>query len=115
VFLASVAAGVLGHPAVEPSMAGKRETCIWEALLISLPPLIGAIVLIRRRFPLEPIQSAGPLAGATMVIPATLMHVACMYDPVHIFLSHILPAIGATVVATVVVLAANSVTPQREK
>ncbi|MBM4203973.1 MAG: DUF1109 domain-containing protein [Gammaproteobacteria bacterium] len=112
VFVGSVGAGLLGHPAVEPSMAGKRETCIWEALLISLPPLIGAIGLIRRRFPLQPLQAAAPLAGATMVLPATLMHVACMCDPVHIFLSHILPAMAATVVATVVVLAANLITPE---
>ena len=111
VFIGSIAAGLVGYPALEPSMGGKRMTCIWEALLVSLPPLVGAIVLIRRRFPLQPVHTLAPLAIATMILPATVMHVACMYDPTHILLSHVLPAIIAAAAATVLVMRSGLATP----
>jgi hypothetical protein len=88
----------LGHflvgfiaPVLEPSMLGKRATCALEAYALSLPPLSLAVWLQRRRFVLRPIRATLSAALAAAMIPAVLMQVACMYEPTHILLHHVLP------------------------
>ncbi len=93
VWLGSFLIGLGGYPAIEASMLGKRESCVREALILSIPPLLVALFLIRRRFVLQPVRTAASLAGATVIIPAALMQISCMYDPVHIFTHHVFPAV----------------------
>jgi hypothetical protein len=101
IWLGSFMLGVGGFPAIEGSMLGKREGCVREALILSVPPLMVALFLIRRRFVLHPVRTAASLAGATAIIPAALMQISCMYDPVHIITHHVFPA---ALVLTMVVL-----------
>lgn len=104
IWLGSFLFGMGGYPAIEGSMQGKREGCVSEALILSGPPLVVAILLIRRRFVLHPVRAAASLAGATAMIPAGLMQIACMYDPVHIFTYHVLPATLVLVMVVLVVV-----------
>lgn len=104
IWLGSFLFGIGGYPAIEGSMLGKREGCVSEALMLSVPPLMVAILLIRRRFVLHSLRAAASLAGATAIIPAGLMQIACMYDPAHIFTHHVVPA--ALVLAMVVLVVA---------
>ncbi|MEO8224691.1 MAG: NrsF family protein [Gammaproteobacteria bacterium] len=81
----------LGFPALEPSMVGKRAECYLETLVYGLPPTLAAIWISRRYFVLEPLRTAALSALAAGMVPALLMQFACMYDPAHILMFHILP------------------------
>ena len=91
--LAWLAQFVIGFvaPALEPSMLGKRDHCAWEAYLYSVPPLAWLIYLQRRRYVLEPVRAVLHSALAAGLIPALMMQVACMYEPGHILIFHVLP------------------------
>lgn len=80
-------------PALTPSMDGKRHHCYIETLLYSLPPMLLAIYLQQKQFPLKPHLSAIWAGLAAGLIPAWYMQVACMYEPTHILLFHILPGL----------------------
>jgi hypothetical protein len=80
-------------PALEPSMLGKRPHCIVETFLFALGPLLAALLLGRRLYPLAPGRTAfwfGLVAG---LLPALYMQLACMYLPSHILKFHILPGL----------------------
>jgi hypothetical protein len=105
-------AGWLGHfalgfdyPVLEPSMEGKRDHCVYEAYLYSVPTVLAAIWLQRRRYPLKPLQAALHAALAAALIPAIAMQIACMYEPGHILAFHVLPVgvlAGCVVIAWLV-------------
>ena len=78
-------------PALEPSMLGKRDHCVWEAYLYSMPPLAWLVWLQWRRFVLEPVRAVLHSALAAGLLPALLMQIACMYEPGHILAFHVLP------------------------
>ena len=80
-----------GLPALEPSMLGKREHCAFEAYLYSVPPLLGMLWLQRRRYVLRPVRAMLYGAIAAGMVPALMMQLACMYEPSHILLFHVLP------------------------
>lgn len=81
----------LAWPALEPSMAGKREGCWIRVLLYATPPLLLGLALLRRFAPLDR-AATGAIAGAAAgAIPGLLMQVACLYDPTHILLAHLAP------------------------
>ncbi len=88
-----VAAFLVGleHPALEPSMAGKREFCFEQTLLFTLPPAFAAILWSRRYYVLGPVKVAALLTLASAMLPAILMQVVCMYEPAHILSHHVLP------------------------
>ncbi len=86
-------------PALEPSMLGKRDHCVWEAYLYSVPPLLGMLYLQRRRFVLDPVRAVLHAALAAGLLPALMMQVACMHDPAHILAFHVLPMGVLAVVA----------------
>ncbi len=85
----------LASPALEPSMLGKRDQCVFEALLLGLPPIAVAFPLARRLYPLQPVRTALFLSLAAGMMPALYMQIACMYDPSHILKFHILPGLLA--------------------
>ena len=96
----------LGHfllgqqwPALEPSMFGKRAHCALEAYLYSVPPLLGMMWLQRNRFVLRPVRATSHAAIAAGLLPALIMQIACMYEPVHILEYHVLPVILLTAAA----------------
>ncbi len=79
----------LFEPAATVSMAGKRPHCLIEGFAVSIGLTIGLLFLVRRRAP-EGLVAAGLLSGlASCLICATTMHVACMYDPMHIMKHHV--------------------------
>ena len=90
-------------PALEPSMLGKREHCVWEAYLYSVPLLVSLAYLQRRRYVLEPVRAMLHTALAAGLMPALMMQIACMYEPGHGLAFHVLPIgllAGAAVVLT---------------
>jgi hypothetical protein len=90
-------------PALEPSMLGKREYCMYETLIYGLPPVVLAFALTRRLYPLEPLRAGVSLSLAAAMMPALYMQMACMYIPSHILLFHILPGLALAALAIVAV------------
>ena len=90
-----IAAYVVGlvAPALEPSMLGKRNHCFLETFLYALPPAGLACYLCWKYYPLEPSKMALRCGLAAGLMPALYMQIACMYDPGHILLFHILPGL----------------------
>lgn len=84
----------LASPALEPSEWGKRPFCYLETMTYSAPPILAAVFIARRLYPLHYTRTAMLLALAAGMIPALFMQVACMYDPSHILLLHILPGLS---------------------
>jgi hypothetical protein len=82
------------HPALEPSMVGKRDNlCYLETLIYGLPSLLVGLYLLSRLWPTNGGWSGlmvGLVAGMT---PALLMQFACMYIPLHIIMHHLLPGL----------------------
>ncbi len=74
-------------------MLGKRPFCALEIVVWGLPPVLVGLWLLRRRAAFERAWT-GALLGAAL--PGLLMQLACMYDPAHILLHHLLP-IGALI------------------
>lgn len=89
----------LASPSLEPSMLGKRAHCLWETFVYALPPVVVAFLLIRRLYPLQPLQTVMALGLASGMLPALYMQIACMYAPAHILQFHILPGLMVVVVA----------------
>jgi hypothetical protein len=83
----------LYSPALEPSMAGKRDYCVWETFVYAGPPMLAAIWLIRRYYPLQPLRTALAAGVVAGMLPALYMQLACMYVPAHILSFHILPGL----------------------
>jgi hypothetical protein len=81
----------LADPALSPSMAGKRDLCVFEVLVYGAPVLLAALLALRTLAPFQR-TGAGLLAGAAAgAIPGLVMQLACMYDPAHILSFHIAP------------------------
>ena len=89
----------LVSPALEPSEWGKRPFCYLETMIYSAPPILAALFIARRLYPLHYRRTAMLLALAAGMIPALFMQIACMYDPSHILLLHVLPGLSMALVA----------------
>jgi hypothetical protein len=83
----------LVSPALEPSMLGKRDHCFFETLIYSIPPILAGLFIIRRLYPLRFVRTAMSLSLAAGMLPALYMQLACMYQPSHILVFHILPGL----------------------
>jgi hypothetical protein len=83
----------LVSPALEPSMLGKRIYCYYETMIYALPPILTGLFLIRRLYPLRFVRTAMSLSLAAGMLPALYMQLACMYEPSHILVFHILPGL----------------------
>jgi hypothetical protein len=101
----------LSYPAIPPSMLGKREHCFLQTLLFSLPSFAVLLWLVRGLMPLWPRTTAAAAGGAAAAIPAILMQLACMYDPLHALLYHLTPVF---MVAALGALAGPVVLTRRE-
>lgn len=84
----------LVNPALEPSSLGKRGHCYFETIAYALPPIIAALFLIRRLYPLRYVRTSMWIALAAGMLPALYMQLACMYEPVHILKLHIAPGLA---------------------
>jgi len=92
VWLSNYIVGLVS-PALDPSMLGKRPHCVWETFIYALPPLAVGFVLVRRLYPLQPVQTAMCIGLVAGMMPALYMQIACMYGAGHILLLHILPGL----------------------
>lgn len=81
------------HPALEPSMFGKRAHCVVETLVYSVPPIAAGVWFLRRRFTLRNVRAGALMGLAAGMLPALLMQIACMYSPEHALVFHIGPAL----------------------
>lgn len=96
-------------PALEESMAGKRDHCYLETMLLAALPLLGGLFWARGLWPTNKMQTGllfGMAAGSTA---AMVMQFACIYDPLHALLFHVLPGlvigvIGAFLAKTIIKL-----------
>ena len=95
-WLAQYVAGLVS-PALEPSELGKRPFCYLETMIYAVPPILVAMVLARRLYPLHYTRTAMSLALAAGMIPALYMQIACMYAPAHILQFHILPGLSMVI------------------
>lgn len=103
-WLSAIALGLV-VPALEPSMLGKRDHCYLETLVAALPPLLVALFLQRRLYPLRALRSALLAGLAAGALPALYMQVACMYVPTHALLFHIGPGVVTGVLAPLILVA----------
>ena len=88
-------------PAIEPSMMGKREACVFEVLLYGLPGLALGMLAVRRLWPLSGPQSGALLGLASGAVPALSMQFACMPEPAHALAYHLAPGLALGVVGAV--------------
>ncbi len=95
----------LAYPALESSMLGKRDHCVLESFIYGVPPLVAALLLLRRLYPLQPLRSAALAGLVAGMLPALYMQIACMYAPAHILQFHILPGMIVALVAPLLMLA----------
>ncbi len=92
----------LNSPALEPSMHGKREHCTTEVLLLSLPSILLGFYLVSRGYVSHWLQVGIVVGFASALIPAVLMQLACMYEPMHVLKLHLAPTVLVGVVAGIV-------------
>ena len=84
------------HPALAPSMAGKRETCYLEVMVLSQPITLLGLLLARQLYLLRG-WLAGALIGlASGMLVALLMQLACMYLIEHALHQHVAPVFVPT-------------------
>jgi hypothetical protein len=95
----------LGWPAIEPSMDGKRHSCMYETLIYALPPIALAFYFSRRLYPLRPAPMALAFSLAAGLLPALYMQIACMYAPAHILKFHLAPAFMVAALGVLIALA----------
>jgi hypothetical protein len=84
----------LVNPALEPSILGKRNHCYFETMVYAFPPILLALFLIRRLYPLHFIRTSMSVGLAAGMLPALYMQLACMYEPSHILTLHVLPGLA---------------------
>ena len=81
----------LWSPALEPSMAGKRDGCSIEVLLLGAPAFALGLLAARRLAPLDRALTGALIGAAAAAAPALLMQFACMYLPAHALSHHLAP------------------------
>ena len=101
VWLTSLIVG-LWYPALETSMAGKREFCRYETLVYAVGPFLLGMAYLHRGYVINWPASALLIGTLSAMIPAWLMQLACMHDPAHSLPNHLGPIIIVAAVATVI-------------
>lgn len=100
-WLAQYVVGLV-NPALEPSTLGKRGYCFYETMAYAVAPILVALFLIRRLYPLRFVRIAMSVGLAAGMLPALYMQLACMYEPSHILAFHILPGLMMVLVGAAV-------------
>jgi hypothetical protein len=85
-------------PVLEPSRAGHRPMCYLEILLYAFPLTLAGLVIVRRWLPLGTATVGAWLGLAAGLIPASLMQIACMHEPIHAITWHLLPTLGTAAI-----------------
>ena len=85
-------------PALVESMAGKRDHCYLETMLLAALPLLAGLFWAKGLWPTNKVQTGLLFGLASGAIAAMVMQFACMYDPVHALLFHVLPGLVMGVV-----------------
>ena len=80
-------------PALVESMAGKRDHCYLETMLLAALPLLAGLFWAKGLWPTNKVQTGLLFGLASGAIAAMVMQFACMYDPVHALLFHVLPGL----------------------
>jgi len=88
-------------PELEPSMAGYRPMCYLEILIYALPLTFAGLLIVRRWLPLNAAGTGAWMGFAAGLIPAYLMQLACMHEPMHNITWHLLPVLGTAVIGAV--------------
>lgn len=96
----SLVSAVLSAPS--PSMAGKREHCFVEGVLISSVPFFIAMAALRRRALYAGAPSGFLLGLAAAGLPALGMQLACMYEPGHALNFHFSPMLFFAVLGALI-------------
>ncbi len=93
----------LYDPSLSVSMVGKRPNCFYEGIVFGTIVALSLFTLLRFRAVFERLTT-GILIGVVGVLAsASFMHVACMYDPVHVLVLHVTPVFIVSAVAALVV------------
>jgi len=115
-WLALIAWGLAVESAIPPSTLGKRAHCFLEAVFFGVPSFALLLWYARGLLPLRPRVTAGLAGAAAAALPAMLMQLACMYEPLHTLIYHLSP-IGIFALLGVLigpkVLARRGVVPRR--
>jgi hypothetical protein len=85
-------------PALEESMAGKRDHCYLETMLLAALPLLVGLFWARGLWPTNKMQTGLLFGMAAGSIAAMVMQFACMYDPLHTMLFHVFPGLTMGVI-----------------
>jgi len=97
VFVGSIAIALV-DPSPEPSLLGARAACDLEVLCYGGASMIFLLLVARKgylRFSPGRSLAFGVIAG---LIPATLMQIACLYDPWHALSYHYGPILLLTLI-----------------
>ena len=97
-FVASILMGYFGHPSLAPTMAGKRMNCFNEILVLSWIPILSLSYLANKAYPFSKKRIALFIGLAGASLPMSMMQFACMYDPIHALIFHILPGLSVGIV-----------------
>lgn len=92
----------LWEPVHPVSMLGKRDHCVWQAVLFSVPSMGLLLLFARRLLPLWPRTTAALAGAAASAIPAAWMQLACMYVPDHIITHHLGPVLLMAIIGAAV-------------
>jgi hypothetical protein len=92
----------LVSPALEPSQLGKRDYCWLETIAYSIPAILIALFGVRRLYPLRYVRTAMTLSLAAGMLPALYMQLACMYEPKHILVLHLLPGLSMVLIGAAI-------------
>jgi len=96
IFISLLLFGLSGHPSLQPSMLGKRPTCVFEVLVMSVPPLVFLLFQLSKGCSRLNATQFFLIGVAASSVPIGLMQVVCMYDPAHILKFHLGPGLVVT-------------------
>jgi hypothetical protein len=74
-------------------MAGKRPLCFYEVIAYSSVLFFTLFTVLIRQFFVSSVLIGLFLGAAASLVPAGVMHLACMYDPVHVLKLHYSPVV----------------------
>ena len=89
-------------PHKQVSMLGKRPTCYYEILTLGILPFTHLVYLCKKGVIFFKARMLFAAALASALIPALLMHMACMYDPLHVLEHHLVPVLFFTLGAGII-------------
>jgi hypothetical protein len=86
----------------EPSLLRGLVVCLDMTLVGALPPLVLAVVVLRRAFPSAARWRGALVGGVAGLLSATAMNLHCpLVDPLHMLLGHALPIALASALGAV--------------